>query len=252
LNAKLKTLDLALLGADQAATDILAGEFAVSLSPVARQPAPDLEKLIAQVQIEQATMTYTDEAAQTDLMASLTTTAAPAPPRIALTGEFQERAIEAKVIGDAWTALTAARAGSAETLRASGQRRDCRHPLRSGWHTPAPPCITGCGQLGIDIGARPPHVSGGLLMLMHWGKLDAVLIELAGLDAAQCATEAVRVKATFLEAPDPAGAAIDVEFNAGRVILSGFVETRAQRHRAEVIASGQEDVDEVMNRIKVK
>jgi len=108
LNAKLKALDLALLDEGQAANGIVAGELAVSLPPVARQRAPDPGKLIAQVQIEQATMTYTDETGQTDLRASLTTNAAPASPRITLTGEFQDRAIEATVTGDAWTALASA------------------------------------------------------------------------------------------------------------------------------------------------
>ncbi len=70
--------------------------------------------------------------------------------------------------------------------------------------------------------------------------------------SAQGTTEAMRIKAAFLEAPDLAGAAIDVEFDAGRVVLSGFVETQAQRHRAGTIASGKEGVEEVVNRIEVK
>ena len=70
--------------------------------------------------------------------------------------------------------------------------------------------------------------------------------------SAQGTTEPVRIKAAFLEAPDLAGAAIDVAFDAGQVVLGGFVETQAQRHRAEAIASGQRGVEEVVNRIEVK
>jgi len=70
--------------------------------------------------------------------------------------------------------------------------------------------------------------------------------------AAQAAVEAVRIKARFLEEPNLAGSAIHVEFDAGRVVLSGFVETREQRQRAETIAAGQDDVEEVVNRIEVK
>lgn len=70
--------------------------------------------------------------------------------------------------------------------------------------------------------------------------------------AAQAATEAVRIKALFLEEPDLAGSALHVEFDAGRVLLSGFVERQDQRQRAEDIAAAQDDVDEVVNRIVVK
>ncbi len=70
--------------------------------------------------------------------------------------------------------------------------------------------------------------------------------------AAQATSEAVRIKARFLEEPNLAGSAIHVEFDAGRVVLSGFVETQKQRQRAGIIAAGQDDVDEVENRIEVK
>lgn len=70
--------------------------------------------------------------------------------------------------------------------------------------------------------------------------------------SAQGTAEAVRIKALFLEAPDLAGSAIDVEFDAGRVVLSGFVEHQEQRQRAETIAAEQDDVDQVVNRIEVK
>lgn len=70
--------------------------------------------------------------------------------------------------------------------------------------------------------------------------------------SAQGTTEAVRIKALFLEAPDLAGSAISVEYDAGRVVLSGFVEHQEQRRRAESIASRQEAVSEVVNRIIVK
>lgn len=70
--------------------------------------------------------------------------------------------------------------------------------------------------------------------------------------AAQATVQAVRIKALFLEEPDLAGSAIAVEFDAGRVVLGGFVETQEQRRRAETIAAEQDDVDEVVNRIVVK
>ncbi|MDT8409524.1 MAG: BON domain-containing protein [Wenzhouxiangellaceae bacterium] len=70
--------------------------------------------------------------------------------------------------------------------------------------------------------------------------------------SSQDAPEAIRIKALLLEQPDLSGAAIDVTFDNGQVILSGFVETQQQRLRAETIAGGQEDVNEVVNRIEVK
>ncbi len=70
--------------------------------------------------------------------------------------------------------------------------------------------------------------------------------------AAQGTVEAVRIKALFLEEPDLAGSALHVEFDAGRIVLSGFVERQDQRQRAEDIAAAQDDVDEVVNQIVVK
>lgn len=86
-------------------------------------------------------------------------------------------------------------------------------------------CIGGCQSLWSDESARP---------------------------SAQGTPEAVRIKALLLEQPDLAGSAIDVEFDAGRVTLTGFVETTEQRRQAEAVAAGQDDVDEVDNRIEVK
>lgn len=70
--------------------------------------------------------------------------------------------------------------------------------------------------------------------------------------SAQGTAEAVRIKALLMEAPDLAGAAIDVEFDAGRAMLRGFVERPEQRRRAAAIAAGHRNVDEVVNRIEVK
>lgn len=70
--------------------------------------------------------------------------------------------------------------------------------------------------------------------------------------AAQGTVEALRIKALFLEEPDLAGSALHVEFDAGRIVLSGFVERQDQRQRAEDIAAAQDDVDEVVNQIVVK
>jgi len=70
--------------------------------------------------------------------------------------------------------------------------------------------------------------------------------------AQQDSLKAVQIKARLLEAPDLAGAAIDVELEGGRVTLGGFVETSQQRSRAEAIAREHDKVDTVDNKITVK
>lgn len=64
--------------------------------------------------------------------------------------------------------------------------------------------------------------------------------------------EAVRITAALLDEPGLAGSAIDVQFEKGRVTLSGFVETQEQRQSAEQIARRQEGVTEVINNIEIK
>lgn len=64
--------------------------------------------------------------------------------------------------------------------------------------------------------------------------------------------EALRIKAALLDEPDLPGAAIHVQFEQGRVILSGFVETAEQSQLAERIARQQEAVTDVVNDIEVK
>lgn len=88
--------------------------------------------------------------------------------------------------------------------------------------------------------------------LMLFAGCQSLWSDKSAQPAAQAAVEAVRIKALFLEEPNLAGSAIAVEFDAGRVVLSGFVETQEQRRRAETIAATQDDVDEVVNRIEVK
>ena len=68
----------------------------------------------------------------------------------------------------------------------------------------------------------------------------------------QDALEAVQIKARLLEAPDLAGSAIDVDLKGDQAILRGFVETAAQRKRAEAITRDHQRVKSVDNRITVK
>ncbi|MFO7762694.1 MAG: BON domain-containing protein [Wenzhouxiangellaceae bacterium] len=90
------------------------------------------------------------------------------------------------------------------------------------------------------------------LVLMSIAGCQALWGNESAQPAAQATVQAVRIKALFLEEPDLAGSAIAVEFEAGRVVLAGFVETQEQRQRAETIAAEQDGVDEVVNRIEVK
>ncbi len=68
----------------------------------------------------------------------------------------------------------------------------------------------------------------------------------------QDSPQAVKIKAQLLEEPGLAGSAIDVDMRNDRVILEGFVETEAQRERAEAIARDHGSGSEVENRITVK
>ncbi|MDZ7852083.1 MAG: BON domain-containing protein [Halomonas sp.] len=94
-------------------------------------------------------------------------------------------------------------------------------------------------------------ISGVLMAGLLVGCADAPVNESARA-AQQDSLEAVQIKARLLEAPDLAGAAIDVELESGRVILGGFVETSEQRKRAEAIAREHDMVETVDNKITVK
>lgn len=78
-----------------------------------------------------------------------------------------------------------------------------------------------------------------------WGNEGAQLSE-------QDTASAVEIKAALIEELELAGTAIDVQFESGRVILSGFVETESEREEAANIARRQDHVNEVVNEITVK
>ncbi len=61
-----------------------------------------------------------------------------------------------------------------------------------------------------------------------------------------------QVKVALVREPDLAAAAIDVSVSDGAVILSGFVETDAQRQRAAEAADQVRGVRSVTNEIGVK
>jgi hyperosmotically inducible protein len=61
-----------------------------------------------------------------------------------------------------------------------------------------------------------------------------------------------KVKAALIHDDNTPGSAIKVETFKGVVQLSGFVDTRAQKRRAEVLATGVSGVREVVNNITVK
>ncbi|MEP1213968.1 MAG: BON domain-containing protein [Marinobacter sp.] len=70
--------------------------------------------------------------------------------------------------------------------------------------------------------------------------------------AEQDAAEAVRLKAVLLEADDLAGSAIDVTIHEDEILLEGFVETTAQRQRAEDLVRKNSELNSVTNEIVVK
>ncbi len=61
-----------------------------------------------------------------------------------------------------------------------------------------------------------------------------------------------KVKAALIHNDSTPGGAIKVETFKGTVQLSGFVDTRAQKEQATVVASGVAGVREVVNNITVK
>lgn len=63
---------------------------------------------------------------------------------------------------------------------------------------------------------------------------------------------ATRVKADLLEVPELNAAAITVESNRGTIKLTGFVDSRQQRQRAERIAREVDGVEKVINELEVK
>ncbi|SFR42046.1 BON domain-containing protein [Marinobacter daqiaonensis] len=76
--------------------------------------------------------------------------------------------------------------------------------------------------------------------------------EPSAYETQQGTAEEVRLKAVLLEAEDLAGSAIDITVNDGGIVLEGFVETTAQRQRAEDLMREYSDMDDVTNRITVK
>lgn len=70
--------------------------------------------------------------------------------------------------------------------------------------------------------------------------------------ANQDTAEAVRLKSVLLEAEDLAGSAIDITLEEGEILLEGFVETDAQRQRAEDLVRENSKLDNVSNQIVVK
>ncbi len=72
------------------------------------------------------------------------------------------------------------------------------------------------------------------------------------VDGAQDSAEEVRLKAVLLEADNLGGAAIDVTIDQETILLEGFVETDAQRKRAENLMRENSDIDSVTNRLEVR
>ena len=61
-----------------------------------------------------------------------------------------------------------------------------------------------------------------------------------------------KVKSELLADPDVKGLAVNVEVNRGRVQLSGFVDSLAQKNRAAELARNVEGVQYVKNDLTVK
>lgn len=61
-----------------------------------------------------------------------------------------------------------------------------------------------------------------------------------------------KVKSELLADPDVKGLAVNVEVNKGRVQLSGFVDTLAQKNRAAELARNVPNVQYVKNDLVVK
>lgn len=86
-----------------------------------------------------------------------------------------------------------------------------------------------------------------LALLLSAGCAGGIVLP-SGDDAALAA----RVKGRLIEADDIDAAALRVVSRDGVVTLSGFVETAAQRRRAETLARDAPGLRELRNRIEVK
>jgi len=69
--------------------------------------------------------------------------------------------------------------------------------------------------------------------------------------SAEDAAVAAKVKAKLLADPEVKGLAIEVEANAGKVVLKGRADSREQKQEAGKLARGTDGVREVRNKIKV-
>ncbi len=76
--------------------------------------------------------------------------------------------------------------------------------------------------------------------------------EKVGQEPREDAVLATRVKAELLGIPELNAAAIDVDGEQGRVILTGFVGTREERQQAEEVARKVDGVEEIVNELEVK
>ncbi len=61
-----------------------------------------------------------------------------------------------------------------------------------------------------------------------------------------------KVKAALLDDPNVSAIEIEVDTFKNRVVLSGFVDTEAERQRADQVARGVEGVGVVENNIEIK
>lgn len=98
-----------------------------------------------------------------------------------------------------------------------------------------------------------PTMKADYRYLMLWFMLvsGCTVFDGSGM-AKQDTAEAVRLKAVLLEADDLAGSAIDITIDEGEILLEGFVETTAQRQRAEDLVRENSKLDNVSNQIEVK
>lgn len=108
LNASVLDLDLALLDTQPEIVGTVTGELAFDLERLARHPTPGIEEVLEQLRIEKASASYTDNARQVDLRATLEEVGKPEVPRISLTGDFRNRPIKGTLSGDPLAGLAAA------------------------------------------------------------------------------------------------------------------------------------------------
>lgn len=97
--------------------------------------------------------------------------------------------------------------------------------------------ILACGFLGV-IAVTTTGCAGGIGAVSDRSRDDARL--------------AAEVKVVLVRDPELAAAAIDVTADDGTVRLSGFVETQAQRSRAQTLTAEVAGVRSVDNRLQVK